>query len=538
MPFQIRNLTIPLDAGEESLPSTIRRRYGLAADEPAGFRLVRKGIDARKKPRIRLVYTVVFEVADEAGFWAKHQGDPDLERIETEVPPIFPRIVSGRRIVIVGTGPAGLFAALRLTEYGLAPIVLERGGAMVERVRDVETFWGRGELDPESNVQFGEGGAGTFSDGKLTTRLRDPLIGYVLGRLVEFGAPREILWLARPHIGTDRLRGVVTSLRAHLESRGVAVRFRTRLTDLVTTGGRLAGAIVDDRDELPCDILVLAPGHSARDTYRMLDALGVRLEAKPFAVGLRVEHPQSLVNRIQYGLPSHPELPPADYHLTYNDPRTGRAAYSFCMCPGGVVVAGASEPEGVVTNGMSGHARNAPHANSALVATVGPADFPDAGPLAGVEFQRIWERRAYEAGGGGFRAPAQNMISFLGRPGTFPLRATYRPGVVEADLAGLLPPAVVATLRSGIASFDRKMRGFLTEEATLTGVETRTSSPVRIVRGEDCQSVTLPGLYPAGEGAGYAGGIMSAALDGIRVADAIAGRLQAEADGHQWEQGV
>ncbi|HZV80918.1 MAG TPA: hypothetical protein VFF53_02000, partial [Geobacteraceae bacterium] len=396
------------------------------------------------------------------------------------------------------------------------------------RVKDVGRFWQDGELDEESNIQFGEGGAGTFSDGKLTTRVRDPHSGYVLARLVEFGAPEEIAWLTKPHIGTDRLRGVVVNIRRFLASRGVEVRFGARLTDLQAAGGRLRSVVINGSEELPCDRLVLAPGHSARDTYAMLHARGVSLESKPFAVGVRVEHPQELINQIQYGLPSHPCLPPADYALAYNDTESGRSAYSFCMCPGGVVVACSSESRGVVTNGMSSYGRNTPWANSALVATVRREDFPGRSPLAGVEFQRELEQLAFVSGGGNYHAPAQNLLAFLGRGKGGGVTSTYRPGVREADLAELLPDYVTRTLRDGIAAFDRKMRGFITAEATLVGVESRTSAPLRILRGEDFQSTGMEGLYPCGEGAGYAGGIMSAALDGIRVADSLAGQAGGE----------
>jgi uncharacterized FAD-dependent dehydrogenase len=390
---------------------------------------------------------------------------------------------------------------------------------------DVRTFWTKGLLQPESNVQFGEGGAGTFSDGKLTTRVRDENIGYVLKNLVRFGAPPDILHLAKPHIGTDRLRDVVTLMRLHLVSRGVDIRFKTKLTDIVPSEGRIAALVLNDRIEEACDTLLLAPGNSARDTYRMLMRRSVRLEPKPFAVGVRVEHSQELINRIQYGVPSHPRLPPADYSLAWNNPSTGRSAYSFCMCPGGVVVAGSSEEGGVVTNGMSLYDRNSPYANSGLVVNVGQDDFAAGSPLAGMEFQRELETRAFAAGGGDFRAPAQNLLAFLGEKKGGALLSSYRPGVREADLAALFPAFITETLREGIRFFDRKMRGFVTGDACLIGVETRTSAPVRIVRGGDLQSVSLRGLYPAGEGAGYAGGIMSAALDGVRVADRIAQQL-------------
>lgn len=525
MPFLLRNLKLQPGKSEELLLERLKARFSLRPEDITAFRVARKGIDARRKQQIMVVYAIEFTLADESGFAALHMPQPDLEFVQPYIEQPLPRLNADRRIVIAGMGPAGLFAALRLSGYGLIPTLLERGKATEERIRDVRRFWETGEFDAESNVQFGEGGAGTFSDGKLTTRVRDPRIGYVLAKLVEFGAPPEIRYLAKPHVGSDRLRMVVMNMRRHLEANGVTVRFGRQVTDLITGAGRLKAVLVNDRDELACDALLLACGHSARDTYRMLARRGVRLEQKPFAVGLRVEHPQELINRIQYGLAAHPHLPPADYSLVWNDEQNGRAAYSFCMCPGGVIVAGSSEPGGVVTNGMSAYLRDSPHANSALVVTVGERDFGGDSPLAGVEFQRAMERAAFTAGGSDYHAPVQNLLAFLGDRKGGSVDSSYRPGVREADLARLLPAAVTTTLREGVRHFERKMRGFITSEATLTGVETRTSAPLRIVRGEDLQSVNLSGLYPTGEGAGYAGGIMSAALDGIRVADAIARSL-------------
>jgi uncharacterized FAD-dependent dehydrogenase len=525
MPFLLRNLVLNLDDGEELLADKLCARLSVSRDKILDFSVARKGLDARRKGRIKFIYILEFRIADEEGFRRTRLPDPDIEYLEERRPAEFGRCSTGKRLIVAGMGPAGLFAALRLTAYGLTPTVIERGKRVDERVRDVQAFWGKGLLDPESNVQFGEGGAGTFSDGKLTTRLRDANIDYVLKELVRFGAPPDILYLAKPHIGTDRLRGVVTNIRRHLESCGAEIRFQTKLTDIVPRDGRLAAVVLNERDDVPCDILVLAPGHSARDTYRMLMRRTVRLEEKPFAVGVRVEHSQELINRIQYGVLAHPRLPPADYALAWNNTRTGRSAYSFCMCPGGEVVAGSSEPGGVVTNGMSAYRRTSPYANSALVVNVGKGDFGGDSPLAGMEFQRTLEQKAFAAGGGDYHAPAQNLLAFLGERGRGALFSTYRPGVREADLSVVLPGFVVETLREGVRQFDRKMRGFITAEANLIGVETRTSAPVRIVRGEDLQSATLPGLYPAGEGAGYAGGIMSAALDGVRIADRIAQQL-------------
>ncbi len=525
MPFILRNLNLPFDHPAEALAAAVCVRFRLPSDVPLALKVLKQGLDARKKPRIKAVYTVQFSVADESAFWLAHGDDPDLDVAPEPVRSVFPTVRREGRIVIVGMGPAGLFAALRLTEYGLTPTVVERGRPVAERLRDVQTFWGRGVLDPESNVQFGEGGAGTFSDGKLTTRVRDPNLGYVLEQLVRFGAPPEIMIQAKPHIGTDRLREVVGGIRAHLLARGADIRFQWRLNGLLTESGRVRGVAGSDGSEEPCDFLVLAPGHSARDTYRLLWESGVALERKPFAVGVRVEHPQELINRIQYAIPGHPRLPAADYRLAYNNSANGRSAYSFCMCPGGVVVAGASGPGQVVTNGMSNLSRNAPYANSALVVNVREEDFPDSSPLAGIAFQEALEGRAFLAGGAGYHAPAQNLLAFLGRKGATACRSTYRPGVVAAELAAVLPGFVTDTLREGLAAFERQMRGFVTAEATLVGVESRTSAPVRILRGGDLQSVSLRRLYPAGEGAGYAGGIMSAALDGIRVADAIVGEI-------------
>jgi uncharacterized FAD-dependent dehydrogenase len=525
MPFLLRNIALRPGEGEELLPGILISRFSLDPGDLEGFRIVRKAIDARKKGRIKVIYGVEFSLLDEHGFWESHQSDRDLLRIDAGEAMSLPKIRSDKRIVIVGAGPAGLFAAIRLAEYGLSPLILERGDKVEARVRAISSFWRNGELDPESNVQFGEGGAGTFSDGKLTTRVKDDNCAYVLNTLVRFGAPEEILVLAKPHIGTDRLQRVVVQIRRHLESNGAVFRFREKVTDLVERNGRVQTLIINDSSEEKADIVILAPGNSARDTYRLLKERGVALEQKPFAVGLRVEHPQELINLIQYGASRHPHLPPADYALTWNDACTGRSAYSFCMCPGGVVVAAASEEGGVVTNGMSDFDRAAPFANSALVVTVGRHDFPGDDPLAGIVFQRSLERAAFTAGGGGYMAPAQNLLAFLGERGAKGISSSYLPGVVECDLAQLLPAFVTNTLREGILSFDKKMRGFITKEATLTGVETRTSAPVRIVRGANLQSVSLEGLYPVGEGAGYAGGIMSSALDGIRAADQIARAL-------------
>lgn len=523
--FLLRNLTLSLKEEETMLPQRIVARFHLAPGELLSWRIIRKGIDARKKSCIKYVYTIEFSVSNARRFWEEHGSAADLELAVSRQLPVIKRVSTTKKVIITGSGPAGIFAALRLADHGIAALLLERGKAIEERLRDVERFWQEGILDEESNVQFGEGGAGTFSDGKLTTRVRDPQSGYVLRRFVEFGAPPEIEWLAKPHIGTDRLRAVLLRMRHYLAAHQVDIRFSAKLTGLGLQDRKIRTAIINERQEEPCDALLLAPGHSSRDTYAMLAACGVPLEQKPFAVGLRVEHPQELINRIQYGVASDPRLPAADYALTWNDTTSGRAAYSFCMCPGGLVIGGASESGTVVTNGMSDLKRGSGWANSALVATVRTSDFDGSSPLAGISLQRRLEQAAFTLGGGNYRAPAQNMLAFLKRKGGAAVAATYRPGISEADLGELLPDFITATLRDGISAFERKMRGFITAEATLIGVESRTSAPLRILRGEDFQSPAIKGLYPCGEGAGYAGGIMSAALDGIRIADAIAGEL-------------
>lgn len=524
MPFLLRNLTLQPGEDEARLAGLTASRFGLNPADLVQFRIIRKGVDARKKPRVLLVYTVSFSLNDEESFWRRYEGTPQLEQVVLEAPLVIPGCCTTEPVVIVGMGPAGLFCALRLAAYGISTTILERGKAVEERVQDVARFWSNGLLDTESNVQFGEGGAGTFSDGKLTCRLRDPNTGWVLDQLIRFGAPEEIRYLAKPHVGTDRLRRVVAAIRTGLQQQGCDIRFSTCLTGLQSSNGRIAAIRCNEQDELICRHLVLAVGNSARDTYAMLSRQQLILEPKPFAIGLRVEHPQELIDRIQYGRP-HPALPTADYALTYNNQLTGRSCYSFCMCPGGLVIGGSSEKEMVVTNGMSNLGRDSGLANSALVVNVRPEDFDGTDPLAGVRFQQQWERRAFEAGGCSYSAPAQNLLTFLGAVKSGTYRSSYRPGTVAADLTRVLPEYVSSTLREGIKAFERKMKGFVTAEATLTGVETRTSAPLRILRDDGCQSPTVQGLYPCGEGAGYAGGIMSAALDGVRVADKIAEQL-------------
>ncbi len=523
MPFVYRNLLLTPHDSEDSLAAVLAAKLSVPQTLLRDVRIVRKGIDARKKPQIKIVYTLSF-VADDT-IKARLHADQLVEWHDEIVARVPVQLQSSARIVIVGSGPAGLFAALRLAEYGMTATIIERGEPVEERALSVQRFWKDGILNPESNVQFGEGGAGTFSDGKLTCRSKDLLVPWVLERLADFGAQPEVRYLAKPHIGTDRLRTVISAIRQELLEKGFAIRFGSCMTDLSIEDGRVESVIVNDTDEIPCDYLILATGHSARDTFELLDRRSVPLQRKPFAMGLRVEHPQELINRIQYGTGQLPHLPAAEYAVAWNNSSNGRSAYSFCMCPGGVVVGGASEEGGVVTNGMSGQLRNSPYANSALVVNVREDDFDGPGPLAGIRLQRRWERRAFELGDGGYRAPAQNLLDFLRLPGKGAARTSYRPGICETELDSVLPPFIIDTLREGIADFGRKLRGFITAEATLVGIESRTSSPVRVLRDSNFESVGVKGLYPAGEGAGYAGGIMSSAVDGIRIADSIAGRL-------------
>ena len=535
--LRLTELKLPLDHAEGAIRAALLERLGLRAEEVLSFAVARRAWDARRRSAIELVYSIDFTVADEAALLRRHAADKVLARTLGPAPDTDYHLVArapstpAKRPVVIGTGPCGIFAALILAQMGFRPIILERGKVVRERTKDTWALWRRSVLTPESNVQYGEGGAGTFSDGKLYSGIKDPqqLGRKVLTEFVEAGAPEEILWVAKPHIGTFRLVQMVESMRAKIEALGGEYRFGTKVVDFIVETGRdgqrrMRGVVTEAGETIETDHVVLAIGHSARDTFSRIHAAGVFVEAKPFSIGVRIEHPQSIIDRARFGdFAGNPILGAADYKLVHHA-SNGRGVYSFCMCPGGTVVAATSEPGRVVTNGMSQYSRAERNANAGIVVGITPeVDYPGS-PLAGIDFQRHWESAAFEAGGGTYAAPAQRVGDFLaGRASTTlgPVVPSYKPGVTPTNLARCLPDFVVAAMREALPAFGRQIQGFDMADALMTGVETRTSSPIRIRRDASFRSVNTLGLYPAGEGAGYAGGIYSAGVDGIRVAEAV-----------------
>jgi len=534
--LRIQELKLPLDHAEPALRQAILKRLSLSDQNLTAFTIFKRAYDARKTSAIQLIYTIDCDVKDEPSVLKRLEKDKQITRTPdlayhqvAKAPP------TGNRPVVVGMGPCGLFAGLILAEMGFNPIILERGKIVRERTVDTFKFWRKAILNPSSNAQFGEGGAGTFSDGKLYSQIKDPrhLGRKVLTEFVAAGAPEEILYVSKPHIGTFRLVSMIEHMREKIERLGGEIRFQHQVTDILlherNSEKHVAGVVLQNGETIETTHVVMALGHSARDTFEMLHARGVFFEAKPFSIGVRIEHPQSIIDCARFGAKNagHPILGAADYKLAHHA-ANGRSVYSFCMCPGGTVVAAASEPGRLVTNGMSQYSRKERNANAGIVVGVTPEDFPEdvrINPLAGIAFQRHWEEQAYIAGGSSWMAPAQLLGDFLANRPSTELRSvtpSYRPGVTMTDLNLCLPDYATTAMREALAAFGRQIPGYAMDDAVMTGVETRTSSPIRMTRGEDFQSLNVRGLYPAGEGAGYAGGILSASVDGIKIAEAVA----------------
>lgn len=526
MSIRVNNIRVSIDDYLNKVKEEAAKIAGISIEDIRNFKVLREAIDARQKDRIDFVYHVEFNCDNEEKV-ALRAGNPNvkLEVHEKDGQIVYGNIKLKNRPIIVGSGPAGLFAGLVMAKNGYKPLILERGGSVEERSNNIKLFWETGELNLNSNIQFGEGGAGTFSDGKLTTRIKDKRCDFVLEEFVRAGAPNEIIYSGKPHIGTDILRDVVKNIRNTIIGLGGDVKFNSRVTDIIVKDGKVTRVRVNDEYDIPAEVVVVAVGHSARDTYEMLMSRGIVFEQKPFAIGVRIEHLQSMIDERQYGkYAGHPRLKAADYRLTFTSKRYQRPCYSFCMCPGGVVVAAASEENRVVTNGMSEYKRDKVNANSAIVVGVYEKDFKSSHPLAGVEFQRYYESLAYRAGGGGYAAPVQLVGDFLKDRKSSKIGKvipSYTRGYNFGNLKECLPLEVIAVLKEGLLEFNKKIKGFVEYDAVLTGIETRTSSPVRMVRNEGLESTTVAGVYPCGEGAGYAGGIMSAAVDGIKIAERI-----------------
>ncbi|GLR11393.1 hypothetical protein GCM10007907_01830 [Chitinimonas prasina] len=526
--LRLNELRLPLDHAPEALPAAIAQRLKIKPAELLAFEVFKRSYDARRGHPLTLIYTLDITVANEAALLKRMAGDnkigpsPDTSYHFVGQAPANLQ----HRPVVVGFGPCGIFAALLLAQMGFNPIVLERGKEVRQRTKDTWGLWRKNVLNPESNVQFGEGGAGTFSDGKLYSQIKDPrhLGRKVLAEFVKAGAPDEILYVSKPHIGTFRLVGMVERMRETITALGGEVRFEQKVTDILIEDGAIRGLVLESGEQLRTDHVVMALGHSARDTFQVLHDRGVFMEAKPFSVGFRIEHPQSLIDQARFGKHAgHPLLGAADYKLVHHA-SNGRSVYSFCMCPGGTVVAATSEPNRVVTNGMSQYSRNERNANAGIVVGITPDDYPG-GVMAGVAFQRELESRAFVLGGGNYEAPGQLVGDFIANRASTQLGSvepSYKPGVKLGNLDTALPAYAIEAVREALPAFGKQIKGFDMHDAVLTGVETRTSSPLRITRGEDCQSLNVRGLFPAGEGAGYAGGILSAGVDGIKVAEALA----------------
>ena len=530
--IRITELRLPIDHAPEALEAAILKRLHIPAKDLIHFEIFKRSYDARKNAALSFIYTVDLSVKNEESLLKQFDGDihirpsPDTSYHFVAKAPESIEDGKALRPVVIGFGPCGIFAALVLAQMGFKPIVLERGKKVRERTQDTWGLWRKNILNPESNVQFGEGGAGTFSDGKLYSQIKDPKFygRKVIHEFVKAGAPAEIIYVAKPHIGTFRLVGVVEKMRQEIIDLGGEIRFSQKVIGFDIQDEQITGVKIEGHADLPASHVILALGHSARDTFEALHAAGVFMEAKPFSVGFRIEHPQSLIDRARLGPHAGNELiGAADYKLVHHA-KNGRSVYSFCMCPGGTVVAAASEPNRVVTNGMSQYSRNERNANAGIVVGITPEDYPG-GPLAGIEFQRAIESKAFELGGGTYEAPGQLVGDFLeGKPSTKfgSVQPSYKPGVHLTDLAESLPAYAIEAIREALPAFEKQIKGFSMKDAVLTGVETRTSSPLRITRGANFQSLNIKGLYPAGEGAGYAGGILSAGVDGIKVAEALA----------------
>lgn len=525
MSVKVNNITISIDEDIADLKKKVAKKLRVSINDIREFKIIKESIDARRKDSIKFNYVVEVK-CDNQSKVVRRANDKDI-RIQEERKKekfILGTKKMANRPVIVGMGPAGMFAGLLMAQQGYSPLIIERGEKVEDRTETVNKFWNTGELNLESNVQFGEGGAGTFSDGKLTTRIKDIRCDFVLDELVKNGAPEEIVYSGKPHIGTDILKEVVKNIRQKIIELGGEIKFNSRLEDIITKDNHIKAILVNG-EEIPCENLLLAIGHSSRDTYEMLYKRNVFMEPKAFAIGVRVEHSQKMINLNQYGkYAEHPKLKAADYRLTHTTKATGRAVYSFCMCPGGEVVAAASEEGRVVTNGMSYYNRDKDNANAAIVVTVGEKDFEGNTPLKGMEFQRHYEKLAYTVAGGGYKAPIQLVGDFLEdristKLGT--VKPTYNPGYEFRSLRECLPAYVIRSLEEGLVNFDGKIKGFADNNAILTGIETRTSAPVKITRNENLESINVKGLYPSGEGAGFAGGIISAAVDGLKSAESI-----------------